>query len=204
LAPDLANGRKRRKAMPIRFTETIFSGVTIIEPQVFRDNRGLFWETFHLGKYAEAGIDRAFVQDNHSHSSRDTVRGLHYQIKHAQGKLVYVVIGEIFDVAVDIRRGSPTFGKWLGLILSEENKKQLYIPEGFAHGFCVLSETADIMYKCTDFYFPEDEGGILWADPELGIDWPVKNPIISEKDLRNPTLKDVPLDRLPSYQGQRP
>lgn len=185
--------------MPIRFTETILSGVTIIEPQVFRDNRGFFWETFHQRKYAEAGIDREFVQDNHSHSSRGTVRGLHYQIKHAQGKLVYVVIGEIFDVAVDLRRGSPTFGKWFGLILSEENKKQIYVPEGFAHGFCVLSETADIMYKCTDFYSPEDEGGIFWADPELGINWPVKDPIMSGKDLRNPTLKDVPLDRLPSY-----
>ena len=196
---NLADGHKRRKGMPIRFSETTLSGVTIVEPQVFRDNRGFFWETFHHRKYAEAGIDRAFVQDNHSHSSRGTVRGLHYQIKHAQGKLVYVVLGEIFDVAVDIRRGSPTFGKWFGIILSEENKKQLYIPEGFAHGFCVLSETADIMYKCTDFYSPEDEGGLFWADPVLGIDWPVKEPIMSEKDLRNPRLNDVPQNYLPSY-----
>lgn len=192
--------------MPIRFSETTLPGVTIVEPQVFKDARGFFLETFHHKKYAQAGIDRIFLQDNHSHSSRGTVRGLHYQINHAQGKLVYVVFGEIFDVAVDIRRGSPTFGKWFGIILSEQNKKQIYVAEGFAHGFCVLSDTADVIYKCTDFYAPEDEGGIFWADPALGIEWPVKNPVMSEKDLNYPKLADVPPDRLPAiapqYQGK--
>lgn len=185
--------------MAVRFTETSLPGVLIIEPQVFHDDRGFFLETYHHGKYAEGAIDRAFVQDNHSHSQCGTLRGLHYQLGHAQGKLVYVVTGEIFDVAVDIRKGSPSFGQWVGVTLSAENKHQLYVPEGFAHGFCVLSETADVFYKCTDVYSPEDEGGILWADPDIGIDWPVETPILSEKDGRYPKLSEVPEGFLPTY-----
>lgn len=185
--------------MAVRFTKTFLSEVLIIEPQVFKDGRGFFLETFHHEKYAECGIDRPFVQDNHSHSQQGTLRGLHYQLGHAQGKLVYVVTGEIFDVAVDIRKGSPTFGKWVGVTLSAENKHQIYVPEGFAHGFCVVSETADVMYKCTDIYSPEDEGGVLWSDSEIGIKWPVNAPILSEKDGQYPNLSEVPKDRLPEY-----
>lgn len=185
--------------MPLRFIETSLPGVVLIEPQVFKDARGFFLETFHQGKYVQGAISRTFVQDNHSHSQQGTLRGLHYQIRHAQGKLVYVVTGEIFDVAVDIRRGSPAFGKWVGAHLSAENKLQIYVPEGFAHGFCVLSERADVIYKCTDFYSPEDECGIFWADPTIGINWPVEIPVISEKDSRNPRLADVPERLLPVY-----
>ena len=185
--------------MAVRFTETSLPGVLIIEPQVFNDARGFFLETYHHGKYDEGGIGRAFVQDNHSHSQCGTLRGLHYQLGHAQGKLIYVVTGEIFDVAVDIRKGSPYFGKWVGVTLSAENKHQLYVPEGFAHGFCVLSKTADVFYKCTDIYSPVDEGGILWADPDIGIDWPVETPILSEKDGMYPKLSEVPEEFLPTY-----
>jgi len=185
--------------MAVKFTKTSLSEVLMIAPQVFHDDRGFFLETFHHEKYVEGGIDRAFIQDNHSHSQQGTLRGLHYQLSHAQGKLVYAVTGEIFDVAVDIRKGSPTFGQWVGVTLSAENKHQVYVPEGFAHGFCVLSETADVMYKCTDVYSPEDEGGILWSDPEIGIEWPVSDPILSEKDSRYPKLREVPEDRLPIY-----
>lgn len=190
---------QRRKGMPVRFIETSLPGVILIEPQVFEDDRGFFLETFHGEKYSEKDIGRTFVQDNHSHSQRGTLRGLHYQLEHAQGKLVYVVTGEIFDVVVDIRRGSPTFGQWVGVHLSVTNKQQIYVPEGFAHGFCVLSGIADVIYKCTDFYYPEDEGGVYWADPAIGIDWPVKNPILSAKDGRNPKLSEVPDGRLPTY-----
>lgn len=185
--------------MTVKFTETRLPGVLIIEPQVFNDARGFFLEAFHYEKYAEGGIDRSFVQDNHSHSQRRTLRGLHYQLEHAQGKLIYAVTGEIFDVAVDIRKGSPSFGQWVGVHLSAENKRQIYVPEGFAHGFCVLSDTADIYYKCTDIYSPKDEGGILWADPEIDIDWPVNNPILSEKDSKYPKLSEVAENRLPVY-----
>lgn len=146
------------------------------------------------------GFHEVFVQDNHSHSERGTLRGLHYQLKHAQAKLVYVVRGEIFDIAVDIRQGSPTFGEWTGSILSEENKCQHFIPEGFAHGFCVLSETADVLYKCTDLYAPGDEYGIIWSDPTIAIDWPTDNPILSEKDSCYPELKDIPEELLPVYK----
>ena len=137
------------------------------------------------------------MQDNCSHSRTGTLRGLHYQLKHAQGKLIYVVTGEIFDVAVDIRRSSSTFGQWLGARLSNQNKRQIFIPPGFAHGFCVLSQTTDVIYKCTDLYTPEDEYGISWADPQLGIQWPEKNPILSEKDSQYPNLADIPEDYLP-------
>jgi dTDP-4-dehydrorhamnose 3,5-epimerase len=173
--------------------------VVLIDPPVFADERGFFMETFHGRKYAEQGIDRTFVQDNHSHSCRSTLRGLHYQLDHPQGKLVYAVTGEIFDVAVDIRRGSPTFGRWVGTTLSAQNKRQIYVPEGFAHGFCVLSEEADVIYKCTDLYAPEDEYGILWLDTQIGIEWPVDSPLLSPKDSRNPTLEELPEKHLPVY-----
>ena len=150
--------------MTLKFINKPLPGVLLIEPMVFSDERGFFMETYHAKKYAEAGIPGPFVQDNHSHSQRGTLRGLHYQLKNPQGKLVYAVKGEILDVAVDIRKGSPHFRRWTGNLLSEQNKRQLYIPEGFAHGFCVLSETADVIYKCTDFYAPGDEYGIFWAD----------------------------------------
>jgi len=185
--------------MTLKSTEPWLPGVLLFEPKVFEDDRGFFMETYHMGKYSGAGLDRAFVQDNLSHSRRFTLRGLHYQLNRPQGKLIYVIAGEVFDIALDIRRGSPTFGQWTGLQLSGENRRQLYVPEGFAHGFCVLSESADVMYKCTDFYAPGDEYGILWSDPALAIEWPVENPILSQKDAANPPLKDVPDNRLPVY-----
>jgi dTDP-4-dehydrorhamnose 3,5-epimerase len=186
--------------MTLKFTEQSLPGVILIEPKVFEDSRGFFMETYHMGKYGEGGLDKSFVQDNLSHSRRHTLRGLHYQLKHPQCKLVYVITGEILDIAVDIRRGSPTFGQWTGTLLSEKNKHQLFVPKGFAHGFCVLSETADVMYKCTDLYAPGDEYGILWSDPTIDVLWPVDNPILSEKDARNPVLKDVPETLLPAYR----
>jgi dTDP-4-dehydrorhamnose 3,5-epimerase len=178
--------------------ETPLAGLLVIEPMVFRDGRGLFWETYHARRYAEAGITGPFVQDNASHSAKGTLRGLHYQLKRPQGKLVWVVRGEVFDVAVDIRKSSPTFGKWHGERLSGEEPKQLYIPPGFAHGFCVLSESADFLYKCTNFYAPEDERGILWSDPTIGIDWPITEPLLSSKDQRFPTLGTALPDDLPA------
>ncbi len=186
--------------MSIKYTKTDLSGVLLIEPRVFKDSRGFFMETFHQKKYAEAGIDHAFIQDNYSHSTRGTLRGLHYQLEHPQAKLVYVIKGEIYDVAVDIRRGSPGFGKWTGQYLSCKNKQQIFIPEGFAHGFCVISETADVLYKATDLYKPDDEYGVLWSDPTIGIDWPVEVPIVSDKDKQFPGLQDVPEQHLPIYK----
>jgi dTDP-4-dehydrorhamnose 3,5-epimerase len=166
-------------------------GVLIIKPPHFTDHRGFFMETHHQERYAEAGLNRVFVQDNHSRSKKHVLRGLHYQLTRPQGKLVFVVAGEIFDVAVDIRKGSPTFGKWTGAYLSDENKQQIYVPEGFAHGFVVLSEFADVIYKCTDFYAPGDERGIYWADPSIAINWPIKDPILSDKDRECPRLFDA-------------
>lgn len=185
--------------MTLKFINKPLPGVLLIEPMVFSDERGFFMETYHAKKYAEAGIPGPFVQDNHSHSQRGTLRGLHYQLKNPQGKLVYAVKGEILDVAVDIRKGSPHFRRWTGNLLSEQNKRQLYIPEGFAHGFCVLSETADVIYKCTDFYAPGDEYGIFWADESIDIVWPIETPILSEKDKKNPKLEDIPDQHLPQY-----
>ncbi len=179
---------------------TSIEGVLIIEPAVFKDNRGFFMETYQNERYQEYGISRVFVQDNLSFSVHGTLRGLHYQVKHSQAKLVQVITGEIFDVAVDIRYGSSTFGKWTGAYLSDQNKRQLYIPEGFAHGFCVISKTAHFLYKCSDFYTPEDEYGIHWADSDIGIDWPVKNPIVSEKDRQNPKLCDLLPKQLPTEE----
>jgi dTDP-4-dehydrorhamnose 3,5-epimerase len=186
--------------LTIKYTKTDLPGVLLIEPRVFNDSRGFFMETFHQKKYAEAGIDHAFIQDNYSHSTRGTLRGLHYQLEHPQAKLVYVIKGEIYDVAVDIRRGSPGFGKWTGQYLSDKNRRQIFVPEGFAHGFCVISETADVLYKTTDLYKPDDEYGVLWSDPTIRIDWPIKVPIVSDKDKQFPGLQDVPEQHLPIYK----
>lgn len=176
----------------MKFVATPLAGLLLIEPRVFQDARGFFMETFHRTRFREAGLASEFVQDNHSHSVRGTLRGLHYQVNHPQGKLVRAIRGEIFDVAVDLYRSSATFGKWFGTLLSESNKLQLYIPPGFAHGFCVTSEVAEIVYKCTELYHAEDERTILWNDPELKIEWPVAAPLISEKDRRGLRFCDAP------------
>lgn len=180
-------------------TATDLPGVYLVEPRVFPDQRGFFLENWHAERYTQAGIAGPFVQDNYSHSTRGALRGLHYQLRHAQGKLVWVLQGEVFDVAVDIRRGSPTFGRWFGTLLSGENHRQLYVPAGFAHGFCVLSETADFLYKCTDFYAPGDEYGLRWDDPRLAIRWPITTPLLSDKDRQYPTLETIQQDHLPLY-----
>lgn len=175
----------------MKFLPTALPEVIVVEPDVFKDERGFFLETWHQERYREGGLPETFVQDNHSFSVRNVLRGLHAQLRHPQGKLVGVVVGEIFDVAVDIRPGSPTFGKWVGEILSGENFRQLWIPPGFAHGFCVLSETAHVLYKCTELYRREDEVGVLWSDPDIGIEWPVREPLLSEKDRIASTLAVV-------------
>lgn len=174
----------------MKIIETDLRGVLIVEPAVFEDRRGFFMETYQLERYRELSGDRGFVQDNLSFSVQGTLRGLHFQNPKSQAKLVQTVTGEIFDVAVDIRPGSPTFGKWTGARLSAENKRQLFIPDGFAHGFCVLSETAHVFYKCSDFYAPECEGGILWSDPDIGIEWPVTDPVVSDRDRSLPNLSE--------------
>ena len=166
-------------------------GVLIIEPKVFRDSRGVFYESYSGIKYEEHGIPNHFVQDNHSVSTQGTVRGLHYQVNPGQAKLVRVARGEVLDVVVDIRKDSPTRGKWWGTRLSEMNYLQLYIPVGFAHGFCVLSESAELQYKCSDYYSPENERGIIWNDPDLAIDWPAEQPILSKKDQTHPRFRDI-------------
>lgn len=172
--------------------KTKLDGCVIIEPKVFGDERGFFLETFQAERYvSEAGITLPFVQDNHSRSSKSVLRGLHFQRTKPQGKLVRVVRGQVYDVAVDIREGSPTYGQWEGMILSEENKTQLWVPPGFAHGFVVLSDTADFEYKCTDYYDPSDEGSILWNDSDLDITWPIDNPILSNKDAIAERLADL-------------
>jgi dTDP-4-dehydrorhamnose 3,5-epimerase len=178
---------------------TDLSGVVIIEPRVFPDDRGFFVETWQQARYQECGLPGQFVQDNLSASTRGTLRGLHFQHPSDQAKLVYVLQGEVFDVAVDIRNGSPTFGKWISVVLSGENNRQLYIPEGFAHGFCVTSEHALVAYKCTDFYNPTADNGVLWNDPDLGIDWPTRTPILSPKDSARLPLKAILAQRLPKY-----
>ncbi|MCP4118746.1 MAG: dTDP-4-dehydrorhamnose 3,5-epimerase [Desulfobacteraceae bacterium] len=184
--------------MGTRFMETGIEGVILIEPDVFNDSRGFFLETYQYERYAENGVSPVFVQDNHSRSEKGVVRGLHYQLGHPQAKLVYAVRGAIFDVAVDIRRDSKTFGRWTGHILSEENRRQLYIPEGFAHGFSVLSDTVDVTYKCSGYYTPGDEYGILFSDPGLNIDWQVETPITSDKDKLYPLLNQAEPDLLPT------
>jgi len=176
----------------MKVSHTKLKGCVIIEPRVFGDGRGFFLETFQVARYEkDAGIDLAFVQDNHSRSAKGVLRGLHFQKTKPQGKLVRVVRGEVYDVALDIRKGSPTFGEWEGVILSEDNKKQFWVPPGFAHGFVVLSDTVDFEYKCTDYYDPSDEGSILWSDPDLDIPWPIANPILSTKDQSAKRLVDL-------------
>jgi dTDP-4-dehydrorhamnose 3,5-epimerase len=176
--------------------ETDLPEVLIVEPKVFGDDRGFFIETWNRQRYAAAGIDVDFVQDNLSFSRRGTLRGLHYQNPNAQGKLVHVLQGEVYDVAVDVRAGSPTFGRWVAVTLSSENRRQIYVPPGFAHGFCVVSEAALFAYKCTALYSPQTEGSIRWNDPKLSIPWPVGEPILSAKDKTAPLLSEVPLETL--------
>ena len=178
----------------MKISRSKLKGCVVIEPRIFGDERGFFLETFQAVRYEqEAGIDLPFVQDNHSRSARGVLRGLHFQKTKPQGKLVRVVRGEVYDVAVDIRKGSATFGQWEGVILSEDNKKQFWVPPGFAHGFVVLSATADFEYKCTDYYDPSDEGSILWSDPDLDIPWPIANPVLSAKDESAKRLVDLRL-----------
>lgn len=181
--------------------ETELPGVLIVEPKVFGDDRGFFFESYNRKRYEEAGIPADFVQDNVSFSERGVLRGLHFQHPNPQGKLVSVLQGEVFDVAVDIRVGSPTFGKWAGATLSAGNRRQLYVPEDFAHGFAVTSETALFSYKCTGYYSPQDEGSVLWDDPEIGIEWPFKGPRLSDKDREAPLLSEMSERTLPQYKG---
>jgi len=181
------------------FEKCSIPDVLVFEPKIHRDERGFFFESYQTQKYARAGIPFLFVQDNHSKSVKGTLRGLHAQVKQPQGKLVRVVRGAVFDVAVDIRTGSPTFAKWVGVELSADNFKQMYIPPGFAHGFCVISDEAELEYKCTDYYSPENEIGILWNDPKIGIKWPLKEPLLSKKDAAASPLSAFSA-KLPSYK----
>ncbi len=183
----------------MRFEPTAIPEVIRIEPRVFKDARGFFLETYHAEKFAGAGIAAPFVQDNHSFSARGTLRGLHMQGAFAQGKLVRCTAGEIFDVAVDARRGSPGLGRWVGETLSAENFRMLWVPPGFLHGFCVLSETAHVQYKCTELYHPEDELGVIWNDPDIGIAWPIAAPTLSAKDAALPRLRELEA-RLPAFR----
>jgi dTDP-4-dehydrorhamnose 3,5-epimerase len=175
----------------MEFRRLDLDGVILVAPDIRPDERGFFLETYHRDKYADGGIPETFVQDNQSFSYARVLRGLHAQLRHPQGKLVRAIAGEIFDVAVDIRPDSPTFGKWVGATLSEKNAHQLYVPPGFAHGFCVLSETAHVQYKCTDVYRPGDEIGIVWDDPGIGVEWPVRDPVLNEKDRTAPRLAEI-------------
>jgi dTDP-4-dehydrorhamnose 3,5-epimerase len=183
----------------MKVKEASIDGLLIIEPSVFGDERGFFMESYSRDRYADAGIASEFVQDNVSLSARGILRGLHLQHPNDQGKLCSVLDGEVFDVAVDVRVGSPTFGRWEGVRLSSKNKRQFYVPPGFAHGFCVLSDRALFSYKCTDFYSAPSELGVAWNDPDIGIDWPIEAPQLSAKDATNPRLKDISAEDLPSY-----
>jgi len=175
----------------MKFLPTAIPEVVLVQPDVFRDDRGFFLETYQVRKYGAAGLPETFVQDNHSYSVRGTLRGLHAQLRRPQGKLLRVIQGEIFDVAVDIRPGSPTFGRWVAEVLSGENHHQLWVPPGFAHGFCVTSETAHVLYKCTELYDREDEIAVAWNDPAIGVDWPVAAPLLSPRDLAAPILAEI-------------
>jgi len=184
----------------VKVIETALPGVLIIEPKVFGDARGFFLETFHKQRYEEVGIpgeQLEFVQDNHSRSVKGVLRGLHFQLENPQGKLVSAGTGVVYDVAADVNPDSPSFGTWVGVELSEENHRQLWIPPGYAHGFCVLSDVADFQYKCTALYHPESDSGVAWDDPQLAIDWPIENPLLSEKDLLLPKLSEAKRERLP-------
>jgi len=178
--------------------------VLIIEPDMYPDDRGFFLEIYRRERYEALGIGLDFVQDNLSRSRRHTLRGLHYQFPRPQAKLVQVVQGDVFDVSVDIRRGSPDFGRWFGVRLTAKEGRQVFVPQGFAHGFCALTDEARVLYKCSDIYLPEHDAGILWSDPDLGIDWPVDDPILSLKDRGLPRLQDVAAERLPAYTGKTP
>ena len=188
----------------MRKIDTGIEGLWVIEPTVFQDERGYFFEIFHQAKFSALGITEDFVQDNQSKSLRGTLRGLHYQIQHPQAKLCRVIYGEVLDVAVDIRRGSPSFGKSVSTVLSADNKLQIFIPGGFAHGYLVLSESAEFVYKCTDFYYPEYERGVLWSDPALGIDWNIDHPMLSEKDKKHVRLAQIAASDLPVYEDGKP
>jgi dTDP-4-dehydrorhamnose 3,5-epimerase len=181
----------------MRVIETAIAGLVLVEPRVFRDERGFFYESFQRQRFIDSDLPADFVQDNHSRSTRGVLRGLHFQRRRPQGKLVSVVHGEVFDVAVDTRSGSATFGRWFGVRLSADAPQQLYIPPGFAHGFCVLSDTAEFTYKCTDYYDSDDEGGIVWDDPDLGIEWPISSPLVSAKDSAYPRLAALKRQDLP-------
>ncbi len=181
--------------------KTRLAGVLIIEPQVFGDHRGFFLETYRAEDFQKAGITKPFVQDNHSRSQKGVLRGLHYQLTQPQGKLVRVSRGKVFDVAVDVRPESPTFGQWESVILDDETHKMFYVPPGYAHGFCVLSDEADFTYKCTDYYHPQSEQGIAWDDPEIGIEWPEMDYTLSEKDKCNPKLSEQSKGKLPLFKG---
>jgi dTDP-4-dehydrorhamnose 3,5-epimerase len=185
----------------MKVNRTKLQGVFVIEPDVFADPRGFFLETWTHRRYAEAGLPSIFVQDNLSRSAQGILRGLHLQHPHGQGKLVHVIHGEVFDVAVDVRVGSPTFGQWIGTSLSGDNHRQVYIPPGFAHGFCVVSEYALFSYKCTEAYHRETELGVAWNDPDIGIAWPITEPLLSAKDEKFPQLRDIAKDRLPHWDS---
>jgi dTDP-4-dehydrorhamnose 3,5-epimerase len=184
----------------VKVEPSTLPGVLLIEPKVYGDDRGFFLETWHRERYVAAGIALPFVQDNLSRSARGVLRGLHLQNPHPQGKLVAVLEGTVFDVAVDVRVGSPHFGEWVGYELSADNHRQLWVPPGFAHGFCVTSDHAKVAYKCTDFYHREGEMSVAWNDPALGIDWPVREPVLSTKDAAAPTLAEIDRERLPAYE----
>jgi dTDP-4-dehydrorhamnose 3,5-epimerase len=184
----------------MRFRHTALAGVVLVDPEVHRDERGYFFESYHAEKYRAGGIDGPFLQDSHSRSIGGTLRGLHLQYRRPQGKLIRVIEGEIFDVAVDVRRGSPTFGSWVGVVLSGDNFVQCYVPPGFAHGFCVVSPVAQVVYKCTDLYDPGGELGIAWNDPAIGVSWPIERPLLSERDQGHPPLAQV-FGLLPDWTG---
>lgn len=186
----------------MRRIETSLPGVWELRPEVFRDARGFFFETYHLAKFRELGIEDSFVQDNHSSSKKGTLRGLHYQLRHPQAKLCRVVEGQALDVALDVREGSPHFGKWTSIVLSAEHQNQIYVPAGFAHGFLALSDTVQFLYKCSDFYDAGDEYGVLWSDPELKISWGMANPLVSERDSKLRTLATIPKECLPRFRAR--
>lgn len=185
----------------MKIIEASLPGVLIIEPQVFKDPRGYFYESYNDAKYIKAGIRANFVQTNVSQSAKGVLRGLHYQWPNPQGKLVSVLEGEVYDVALDIRRGSPTFGQWMSVMLTADNHRHLWIPEGFAHGFCVLSERATFTYQCTTLYDGAADAAICWNDAQIGVDWPISQPLISDKDAKAPLLANVPVDRLPTFDA---
>ena len=197
----MSPNRSATKSVSVQVTPTKLHEVTLVTPRVFADNRGFFVESFNERDFAVAGIASRFVQDNHSRSKKGVVRGLHYQLVQTQGKLVTVIRGRIFDVAADIRKGSPTFGSWVGVTLDDISRQSLWIPSGFAHGFCALSDEVDVVYKCTDYYSPAAERGIMWNDPILAIDWPIHDPLVSSKDQEYPPLSPSAED-LPQYRDE--